>query len=339
MTTAVERVALVEKYLSKAVEGNGRASARLALDQIDLGVHHEDVIVDLLAASQREVGERWMANEWTVADEHLASGATQHALDALASTIDVPEQVGSVLVVCAEGDWHSLPAQMLAEMLRARGYGVACLGASTPVDDVLDLVARRRPDVLAISCNLPIFFRGVARLADAAHTQGVPVLAGGRAMGTDERRAKRLGADGWAPDLDSAVHLLQRWKQEPPELLAGPTKLDEGALQLDLSAVDVAADALDQLSQAFPEVSSYDDAQLSMTREDLAFITRFVAAALLVRDPSVLTDFLHWLGALQANRGVPPRALDAELDVLVPLLAGHDRRAGRLLAEARSASA
>jgi len=339
VTTVVDRLALVEKYLSEAVEGHGRASARLALDQIDLGVHCEDVIVNLLAASQHEVGERWLANEWTVADEHLASGATQHALDALASTIDVPEPIGSVLVVCAEGDWHSLPAQMLAEMLRSRGYDVACLGASTPVDHVLDLVGRRRPDAVAVSCNLPIFFRGVARLADAAHTRGIPVLAGGRAMGTDERRAKRLGADGWAPNLDSAVRLLRRWQQEPPELLAGPTTLDEGAVQLELSADDVAADALAQWSLAFPLGSSYDDAQLSKTREDLAFITRFVAAALLVRDPSVLTEFLDWRGALQANRGVPPRALEVELDVLVPLLTGHDRRAGRLLAWARSSSA
>lgn len=78
---------------------------------------------------------------------------------------------------------------------------------------------------------------------------------------------------------------------------------------------------------------------MTVGSSDLAFITRFVAAALLVRDPSVLTEFLRWLRALHANRGVPPRALDAELDVLVPLLAGHDRRAGRLLAEARRASA
>ncbi len=339
MTTEAERTELIEKYLSEAVKGRGRAAARLALDQIDRGVHHEDVIVDLLAASQHEVGERWWANEWTVADEHLASGSTQHALDALASTIEVPEPAGSVLVVCAEGDWHSLPAQMLAEMLRARGYDVAFLGASTPADHVLDLVRRRRPDAMAVSCNLPLFFPGVARLADAAHTHGIPVLAGGRAMGTDENRARLLGADAWAPDLDSAVQMLHRWQQEPPAVLVGHTRLDESAHLLDLSAGDVAADAFDQLSRAFPQMSSYNDAQLARTREDLAFITRFVAAALLVGDPTVLTEFLGWLGGLLANRGVPPRALEAGLDVLAPMLAARDSRAGQLLAEVRSASA
>lgn len=339
MTSDAERMALVEAYLSEAVEGHGRAAAWLALDQIDRGSRCEDVIVDLLAASQHEVGERWLANEWTVADEHLASGSTQHALDAVASTVDVPEPAGSVLVVCAEGDWHSLPSQMLAEMLRARGYDVAFLGASTPAEHVLDLVRRRRPDAVAISCNLPLFFPGVARLADAAHTHGIPVLAGGRAMGTDESRARLLGADAWVPGLDSAVEMLHRWQQEPPAVRPEPTRLDASAGLLDVDANDVADQAFDQLIRAFPRMSSYDDAQLARTREDLAFITRFAAAALLVADPTVLGEFLGWLGELLANRGVPARALEAGLDVLTPLLAARDSRAGRLLVEIRSTTA
>ncbi len=228
---------------------------------------------------------------------------------------------------------------MLAEMLRARGYAVAFLGASTPVDHVLDLVRRRRPDAVAVSCNLPLFFPGVARLADAAHMYGIPVLAGGRAMGTDESRARLLGADGWAPGLDGAGDLLHRWRQEPPVVPAIPTRLDEGAQLLDAGADAVADDAFDELTRAFPPMSAYDDAQLARTREDLAFITRFVAAALLVGDPTVLTEFLGWLGLLLANRGVPPRALEAGLDVLAPMLARSDSRAGQLMAEVRSASA
>lgn len=34
----------------------------------------EQIVVDLLAAAQRDVGERWYRNEITPADEHVASG-------------------------------------------------------------------------------------------------------------------------------------------------------------------------------------------------------------------------------------------------------------------------
>ena len=74
----------VERYLEPAVSGDGRAGVRLALDLIDSGVPAGDVIVNLLGRAQREVGERWLANRWTVAEEHLVSGVTQKALDAIA---------------------------------------------------------------------------------------------------------------------------------------------------------------------------------------------------------------------------------------------------------------
>ena len=73
----------VERYLEQAVNGDGRAERRLA-SKIDNGVKDGEVIVDLRETAQREVGERWLANRWNVAEEHLVSGVTQKALDAIA---------------------------------------------------------------------------------------------------------------------------------------------------------------------------------------------------------------------------------------------------------------
>ena len=135
------------------------------------------------------------------------------------------------MVACAEGDWHSLPAQMFAEMLRAEGFAVAFLGASTPADHVAAFLSRQRPDALAVSCNLALFFGGVTRLADAAHRHDIPVLAGGRALGRDPRRAARLGADAWAAGIDGAVAVLRGWRHEPPRVCAEPTAFETAAAQ------------------------------------------------------------------------------------------------------------
>lgn len=77
-------------------------------------------------------------------------------------------------------------------------------------------------------------------------------------------------------------------------------------------------------------MTSYNDAQLARTREDLAFIVQFVAAARLVDDPDVLTEFLAWLRTLLGNRGVPPLAMDAGLRVLAPLIGDLDAPAGEM---------
>ncbi len=329
----------VDGYLQLAVDGDARAGIRLAVGMLDQGVPGDDVIVKLLAAGQREVGERWLRNEWNVADEHLVSGSTQRALDAVANSLELPTPNGLIIVACAHGDWHSLPAQMFAELLRCRGFNVLFLGASTPADHLADLIRRRPVDALAISCNLPIFLGGVTILADAAHREGIPVIVGGRALGTGPARALRLGADAWAHGIDDAELILRQWQQNPPQISPEPTGMDTAALTLDLEAEAIAADAFQALTRAYPAMADYHEAQLARTREDLAFMARFAAAACLVDDPAVFTDFIEWLRTLLAGRGVPPQALNAGLDALAPLLDGKDPRAGQLARNALARAA
>jgi methanogenic corrinoid protein MtbC1 len=322
---------MMEPYLQHAIAGDGRAGVATAIELLDRGVPSDSVIVDLLGGSQREVGERWLVNKLTVADEHFASGITQKALDAVSNAIDVPSTEGNVIVACAEGDWHSLPAQMFAELLHSRGFTVAFLGASTPVDHVAGMLRRRRPDALAVSCNLPLFFGGLTRLADAAHAEGIPVIAGGRALGDGPDRAIHLGADAWAAGIADAEPILRSWQHKAPAVAALSTMSDSAALFLGLSAAsEIAARAFEDLSAVYPAMASYSARQLDRTREDLQFITQFVAAARLVDDPNVLTDFLRWLQVLLSSRGVPVAAIRQGLAVLAPHIARIDDQSGQL---------
>jgi methanogenic corrinoid protein MtbC1 len=324
----------VEAFLRQAIHGDGRAGVRLALDLIDNGVPSNDVIVNLLGEAQREIGERWLANYWTVADEHLVSGVSQKALDAVANAIEPPAPTGFVVVACAEGDWHSLPAQMVAEMLRGQGFAVAFLGASTPVDHVAALLSRRRPDALAVSCSLALFFSGVTRLVDVAHRLNIPVIAGGRALGHGPGRAIRLGADAWAARVDSAAAILRGWQHEVPDVSSEPTSFNTAAVRLDLGAAEIAGEASESLSAGYPPMASFSDHQLARTKEDLAYITQFIAAARRVDDRTVLTEMLDWLRTLLASRGVPPVALDAGLGALAPIIGRTDPAAAQLALDA-----
>jgi hypothetical protein len=304
-------------YWRDAFAGRGKEASRVALALLDDGMSSDDIVNDLLASAQRAVGERWLHNECTVADEHLVSGATQKALDAVALSIDPTATDGLIVVACAEGDWHSLPAQMLAELLRAH---------------VLSLLDRRPPDALAVSCNLPIFFTGVTRLADVAHGHGVPVIAGGRALGDGPDRALRLGADGWASRIDGALTVLRDWQRNPPTLATDPIRLDPRALQLERRAPEVGASAYVALAAAYPDMGTYNADQLARTSEDLVYITRFIAAGRLVDDPTVVSEFFAWLVNLLTARGIPAGAVTAGLRALAPLIEEVDPEAAPLVA-------
>ena len=334
MSLVADLTDVVEPFLGHAIRGDASSAVRLTLDLVDRGASVESVVVDLLAAAQYECGERWARNDWGVADEHLVSGVTQRCLGAVANTLTPARPTGSVVVACAEGDWHSLPAQMFAEVLRSRGFAVAFLGASTPSDHVARLLVRDRPDALIITCNLAPYFAGVATLADAAHAAGTPVIAGGRALGSGPERALRLGADAWSPDVSTAVATLGSWAGGRPCPSPDPTTFDGVAMILDLDSSHLASAALESMIASRPWMSGYNSGQLARTREDLAFIVRFIAAARLVDDPSVLMEFLDWLSSVLSARNVPAAALVAGLEALAPLVEMADPKAALLIRDA-----
>ncbi len=310
---------LVAPFLDLAREGDTKAAVRVVTGLLDAGVPERVILVDLLAAAQREVGERWLRNDWTVVDEHLVSGVVEsavHALETLDTSVTHEAERGFVVVACSEGDWHSLPSHMFANLLRDEGFAVSFLGSSTPAEHVGRFLARHRPEALAVSCTIPLTFNGVVRLTEVAHGEGVPVIAGGCALGDTPTRAMRLGADAWANDLVSATSVLSGWHDNGPPPFNSVT-VDRVALDLDARAAELAGTAFVVLTERFPALAAYDARQLTRTREDLEFIVRFVAATQLVDDPSVFTDFLAWLRSLLAARGVPAAAIIAGLEALV----------------------
>ncbi len=235
------------------------------------------------------------------------------------------------MVACAEGDFHSLAAQMFGELLREHGIGVTVLGASTPADVVAEFLVRSDADALAISCSVPIFFPGAVRLIDAAHRHGIPVIAGGPAFGDGPHRAERLGADAWALTAADAAAILLDWKSEPPLVSREPTLVDPLALHLTARAEALGGAALDGLAARFPPMAGYDERRMARTQEDLVFIVRFLAAALLAADQAIFGDFLRWLHNLLVQRDVPPQALIHGLEALRPVVKAVDTAAALVL--------
>jgi hypothetical protein len=200
-----------------------------------------------------------------------------------------------------------------------------------PADVVAEYLVRSGADSLAVSCSVPIFLPGALRLIDAAHRQGIPVIAGGQAFGTGPRRAERLGADGWALTAADAAAILLAWKSEPPSVSRDPMLVDPVALCLSAQADALGDAAFDGLTVRLPRLADYDERQIARTREDLVFIVRFLAATLLAADHAIFADFLDWLENLLVQRGVPPQALIAGLEALRPVIEAVDTGAALLL--------
>ena len=232
------------------------------------------------------------------------------------SAPSTPRSARSVVVACPEGEWHALPARILATELRSLGVEVVFLGSSMPADHLARYVDALRPELVALSTSTPLTLGSAAVSIDAVHRVGVPVVVGGRAMGSSEHRARALGADGWSRD---AAGLLAgaTWGPETEDAAARRRERELTYLRLELDRPALVDGAMEELTRRIPVMARFDRRQLAHTRQDLEYIARFAEAAVLVDDLSVFHDFVDWLGPLLASRGVPDGSVAASLDALV----------------------
>jgi methanogenic corrinoid protein MtbC1 len=278
------------------------------------------VLTDVIAASQRDVGMRWQRGEWTVADEHASTAVSVAATRAVADYLSTgPLKRGSVLVACAEREWHELPAMIIGCALRSHGWDTTVLGAATSPMRLSQHLADQGPDAVAISCSVLGALPTTRRFIEAATAAGVPTLVGGPAFGYDDVRARALGATAWAADARSAVAAMDTL---PTVVTAVPEH----------SAAAIAEQALLDLHHR--RIADSLREKWSLTRDphptaalaDLAADTvnqalHAVSAALLTGDSRPISETAWWIADVLRARDVDPaavaelaRLLAAELD-------------------------
>ena len=247
------------------------------------GVSFDQLLFEVLAPLQRDVGTRWLRADYRIAEEHASSAAVETVVALLSGSFDMPDDGLHVVVACAEGDDHSLPARMVAAYLTYLGWRVTFLGATLPAHDLTAYLTDERPAALLLSCTSTANLLGARAGVRGAHEAGIPVVAGGRAFGNDASRARAIGADEWVGD-PKMLDLIgeSAWDIAAAESQALPD--DEAtALAETVPALVEAAIAAEPL-----------DVSVTSAREDLLLLGRTLAAAVLVDDPTVLDEVLEW---------------------------------------------
>src|SRR5687768_586294 len=186
------------------------SGARRVLDEaIAAGMPVRRIYLDVLQPTLYEVGRLWSHAEISIAQEHLATAATQSAMARLAESLaDGHRRLrpGTAVVACVSDELHAVGGRMVADFLEADGWRVVFLGQLTPGTDLATLAAEQGARLVALSAALPERLPLVAETCAALQRlDPAPfVLVGGQAFGGSERRALRTGADAYAPDAETA---------------------------------------------------------------------------------------------------------------------------------------
>ncbi|MEV7085497.1 cobalamin-dependent protein [Streptomyces sp. NPDC093085] len=347
MSTAVTAVGpvLVDRLWDAVLAGDEHGAAATLFAALGDGVPAEAVLLELIAPVQHRIGAEWAANRITVAQEHAATAINDRALAALSlhraaaddDRTGAPAR-GRVLVACVDEEWHCLPARLVAEVLKLRGWTVDYLGAQVPTPHLINHIHQTGPDIVALSGSLATRLPLAHAAITAVQATGTPVLVGGAAFGAHGEYARLLGADAWAPDAATAADDLA---QAPPAR-PGPAHqpiddlphlADQEYTMVTRTSTALVRTVMDTLADRFPAMRAYSAAQRARTAEDIAHIVDFLAVALYTDDDAVFSRFLTWTAGILTTRGVPAHSLVPALRILGEELKDFDR-ASRILRRA-----
>ncbi len=203
----------LEAYMDAVRSMDRRGALRVADLALSEGWTPVEVACDLLVPAQRLVGQLWLANEFSVADEHVATAIAESVLEWVSDSIEPPQPQGpAVVLACPEGELHSFGLRVTEEVLVRAGVRTHFLGQSVPTLHLLRFVEKAEPAWVGLTVNVPINLVQTQRVLVElrAARPGLPVILGGRLAAQGTGILERLQAEAVVADARDVARLALR---------------------------------------------------------------------------------------------------------------------------------
>ena len=205
---------LARRYLEALLQTNRQRASKLIAEAFARGASIRDIYMHVFERTQREIGRLWQINKINVAQEHFCTAATQMIMSQLYPYIFSGKQKDrSIIVACVGGELHEIGARMVADLFELEGWDSTFLGANTPPEGIVAMVKANRNDVVALSTTMTFNIQHtveIVRMLRQKVTEPLKVLVGGYAFNMSPGLWKKIGADGYAADADTAILTAQK---------------------------------------------------------------------------------------------------------------------------------
>ena len=192
--------------LSASLDRLDEQAANTALDRLFSAYTVETVLQDAVLPYLHRLGERWEADEASVAQEHFASNLLRGRLLGLAQGWGQGHGPGAVLA-CLPGEQHELGLLVFGVALSRRGWRITYLGTNSPIGAVADIARSLPPAVVVLLSINPDNFLDHAREIEKLARQ-VPVLIAG--TGATPEAARQTHTRALDQDPVSAAQVIDR---------------------------------------------------------------------------------------------------------------------------------
>ena len=182
------------------------------VEVLEQGRTPEDIYLQLLAPTARQLGELWTADACDFLEVTVAVGRLQRVLRSLSHLFTLraaaAEPTGRALLACVSGEQHTLGLFMVAEFFVKDGWTVE-VGAPLDTADVASRLREEWFDVVGFSVgcesHLPRLRREVRNIRRASRNPRIVTMVGGRVFADRPDLAQRIGVDACARDAEEAT--------------------------------------------------------------------------------------------------------------------------------------
>jgi 5-methyltetrahydrofolate--homocysteine methyltransferase len=184
------------------------SSVQAALDN---EISAENILKQGMMGAMAEVGQLFEDGEYFVPELLVAARAMQGGLELLKPYLadeDV-EPIGKVVTGTVKGDLHDIGKNLVGMMLKGAGFEIVDLGSDVSPEKFVEAVKESGAQIVAMSAlltttmsNMPVTIKA---FEDAGIRDSVKIFVGGAPL--TEEYAKKIGADGFAPDASQAAKM------------------------------------------------------------------------------------------------------------------------------------
>jgi methanogenic corrinoid protein MtbC1 len=212
---AVDGWPQAQAFEAALLSGNQYEALAIVKERLAHGANLPDIERHVIQPALYGIGEKWQANQVSVAQEHLATAIAQSVMTSCLLLSPPPVPVGKrVLLACVEGNQHALGLRMVADAFQLGGWQVQYLGANVPTVSLVQQTVSWGADLVALSVSLPQQLRFVrdvvAAFKDKLGSTRPAVIVGGLTINRFSTLAGLVGADGSARDAQAAVLAARR---------------------------------------------------------------------------------------------------------------------------------
>jgi 5-methyltetrahydrofolate--homocysteine methyltransferase len=200
--------------ISKNLElGDSTAVKELLRKALSMNITPESILNSGLIKGMEAVGKKFKKNEIFIPEVLIASRAMKSAMDVIKPYMSEVEEnaFGKIILGAVKGDLHDIGKMVVRIALEREGYDIIDIGIDVPKETFLETVQKENPDIVGMSALLTTtmsYMRDVIDTIKSAHLKkDVKIIIGGAPI--TQSFADEIGADGYAPEAESAVTLVK----------------------------------------------------------------------------------------------------------------------------------